>query len=1039
MQFPVTFIKLFNNKAYISFIIAMSFSISIPSQNDSIEIKTEARKLLESGYFQYLNENYSNAISTLQKAKNQYTFLNDWSSSYYCDMYLIDCLIGIRKYKKALFLIDSVCISYKRSINDNEYAWLLTLKMLVYKNLEHYTTALQYSDSIKKLYKTDNALHNIYFNQALNIKAQCLSQIGSFEESRNCYFEAIYNTKTENSYDSIISSGHYLSLAKIYKENFQYDSSYYYLNFAQKYCDTTNNNNVKTFCDILILKAIVKNKQNQTNQALHYLNIAENNLINDPYTRAKQSAIIFHNKANAYFIGNNLDSAIIYFTKAIKISKDLGFSPLKGHYRALANIYLKLNLPDSVNHYIQLSLSCYNKDSIINTHKLKTLLDYCSFLINYYDEPKGIKLLDDLNPSNPNLNYSNNLKLQYYLINGDYLIKQNKLDESIEFYNSANEIINNSFSFKHGLLLATPEIINFYNKYVLLFLKLYNKQNEIAFLVNAQKYSLSVLKMIYHLQLTSGDFSNKIFLAEKYNAIIDKQIIAWSHIQENENPFKKSIISYLLFFKKFMLTLGLSSGNLAKVQGDIPPLLLELEHNLNDKLSSYYKDLHNPYNKLYEGNEKSGLQYARYAVTLDSLIGEFEKNYKTYYLTKYKTPEFNPEEVKQCLNNDQILLDYTSLGDSMLFVQYYTRNSYNSITLPLDSSFHSYISALRKFMSKDAIRNCPPGLFSEYMNAANCLYNVLIGNIINSINNKELIIIPPVCMQGIPFDILIVETNNRSNNFKSPEYLIKYSSIAYDYSISSFLARKNQSSNLSDFKILSIHTGNGADSTTLENLPESKIESNNLTSLFHGTSYPFSSLTQSQIEELSKQYNILHFALHSDFLNSDALLSSLYESNDSLSDALFAIDIMNLNLSNDLLVLSGCNTSLGPHIKGKGPFSIAKAFYIAGCHNQLITLNKIEDHISSTIISSFFNNLKQGKSQSKALQQSKLDYLKNTAPINSHPYYWSSFLLIGNSHTSTKCPIHSIIQYLGILTLAVIILILLYRLRKKFQHKQQKL
>jgi hypothetical protein len=48
-------------------------------------------------------------------------------------------------------------------------------------------------------------------------------------------------------------------------------------------------------------------------------------------------------------------------------------------------------------------------------------------------------------------------------------------------------------------------------------------------------------------------------------------------------------------------------------------------------------------------------------------------------------------------------------------------------------------------------------------------------------------------------------------------------------------------------------------------------------------------------------------------------------------------------------------------------------------------------------MSSFYKNLKDGKSKSKALQDSKLAYLQSNDGSMSSPYYWSSFILIGDT------------------------------------------
>ena len=44
----------------------------------------------------------------------------------------------------------------------------------------------------------------------------------------------------------------------------------------------------------------------------------------------------------------------------------------------------------------------------------------------------------------------------------------------------------------------------------------------------------------------------------------------------------------------------------------------------------------------------------------------------------------------------------------------------------------------------------------------------------------------------------------------------------------------------------------------------------------------------------------------------------------------------------------------------------------------------------------FYSNLKQGSTKTDALRQAKLKYLKNHELMEVSPYYWASFVLIGD-------------------------------------------
>ncbi|HYW94101.1 MAG TPA: CHAT domain-containing protein, partial [Bacteroidales bacterium] len=80
----------------------------------------------------------------------------------------------------------------------------------------------------------------------------------------------------------------------------------------------------------------------------------------------------------------------------------------------------------------------------------------------------------------------------------------------------------------------------------------------------------------------------------------------------------------------------------------------------------------------------------------------------------------------------------------------------------------------------------------------------------------------------------------------------------------------------------------------------------------------------------------------------------------------------------------------------------------------------------------FYYYLSKGQSKSEALRNSKLDFLANADQLKSNPYFWSSFVIIGNSE-----PVYSnsnwkmILELLLIISTVPLVILLLYRKYKK--------
>ena len=130
----------------------------------------------------------------------------------------------------------------------------------------------------------------------------------------------------------------------------------------------------------------------------------------------------------------------------------------------------------------------------------------------------------------------------------------------------------------------------------------------------------------------------------------------------------------------------------------------------------------------------------------------------------------------------------------------------------------------------------------------------------------------------------------------------------------------------------------------------------------------------------------------------------------------------------DLIILSGCQTADGLLKAGEGLLSLTNAFKYAGAKSLTCSLWKTENIVTNKIISDYTVNLDQGQSKDNALRSAKLTFINTADPLLKHPFYWSTFVNVGNqepisfsantlSLNSAKLPIllAKIILGLGIL------------------------
>lgn len=154
-------------------------------------------------------------------------------------------------------------------------------------------------------------------------------------------------------------------------------------------------------------------------------------------------------------------------------------------------------------------------------------------------------------------------------------------------------------------------------------------------------------------------------------------------------------------------------------------------------------------------------------------------------------------------------------------------------------------------------------------------------------------------------------------------------------------------------------------------------------------------IQQNLAKELKEHpYEIIHIATHGEFARdiSDSYLLSwdgkidMNQIDRMIRATQYRIEPL------ELITLSACNTAEGDERAALGLAGVAVK---AGARSALATLWSVSDQVASDVVVDFYRQLQnQSVSKAQALQQAQIKILRNQK--FSHPFYWSSFLLIGN-------------------------------------------
>ena len=106
-------------------------------------------------------------------------------------------------------------------------------------------------------------------------------------------------------------------------------------------------------------------------------------------------------------------------------------------------------------------------------------------------------------------------------------------------------------------------------------------------------------------------------------------------------------------------------------------------------------------------------------------------------------------------------------------------------------------------------------------------------------------------------------------------------------------------------------------------------------------------------------------------------------------------DVYNLDLTADLVVLSGCRTALGREIRGEGLWGLSSGFLYAGARRVVASLWWVQDRATTELMTRFYRALWEEKLRpAAALRQAQLSMLADRRFRD--PFAWAAFVHQGD-------------------------------------------
>jgi CHAT domain-containing protein/tetratricopeptide (TPR) repeat protein len=169
--------------------------------------------------------------------------------------------------------------------------------------------------------------------------------------------------------------------------------------------------------------------------------------------------------------------------------------------------------------------------------------------------------------------------------------------------------------------------------------------------------------------------------------------------------------------------------------------------------------------------------------------------------------------------------------------------------------------------------------------------------------------------------------------------------------------------------------------------------------ILHIASHGFFLSDQQLTDEMSKRRSPRAAPLtpsENPLLRSGIALAGANERNSGDDDGILtALEATQLDLSGtELVVLSACDSGVGEVENGEGVYGLRRALALAGAQTQVTSLWKVSDDVTRKLMVDYYRRLQQGEGRAAALLRTQRAILAD--PALSHPYYWASFIPIGN-------------------------------------------
>lgn len=813
-------------------------------------------------------------------------------------------------------------------------------------------------------------------------------KIGNYETSIDYTNEALKLALNLNplNYNSLVST--YFSLGSLNQAMFNYKEARENYDTALSYYKDSLATNMEFKGHIYNAIGVILEKEKDFASALIYYDQAiaifrqsKNTLL---------TSIAYDNKANVYSNIGHYTEAKEMHKKVISLFEKEGLNnELPWRYFNLGAVYLKCDELDSALVSLKkaevLNLKFFSNKNQLYTLIQNHLTDTNIELEKYEKAEQLISTLlktqkDEFGLNDPEVSYSYYLSAKNNFLQERYTSAIKDLEQAENILRSSKK--SNKENKEQQISLNYLLSIKILREKTLW--QQYAKENDIVYLETLYNLCLETNKLGNKMIHLYEDEESKLNFFNSINENLYLGIKASKKMHDLTNNIKyvEQALSFFEAEKSFLLK--------QKYKTDLLKISL-IPEDLISKEDSLIKEISRLQNKLYLQNNtlpdelcKANSRIFNLNMEISDLNQQIEDNYPRYENLKTKNKELFIKEIRKKTRPNELLIEYFQYKDEVFSIGIEQANysfKENKI-VNLNEKIKNY---------EEAIQNSD---IRKYTELAFEFYSSLVKNHLYSDSISRLTIIPSKSISFLSFDAFLTTkaTNLKYNHLN---YLILEKSICYKNSI------ENLNKNQEQAKEAYLGICPDFSNTNKNNLSGAYNEVKTISNKYGGTILPKEETTKQNLLAKLPNYQIIHFATHTNINTIAPQYSSLFLLSDTTKEnKLFAYEIQNSKLNADLVILSACSTGMGKLKNGEGLGSIGRCFNYAGVKSVILSLWDLPDLATAKIIEYFFSKI-DVLNKAEALKSAKLKYLERADEYTSNPIYWAGLILIGEN-TSLK-------------------------------------